>query len=243
MKATLTFLCSLFFTMGLFAKDTEEATFWKWFSSNQSRFEHFERDQEELMDELGSSLEAYKKGIVFEVGAVKEDSRDLVISADGIEDLFPAVSKLVAAAPKLAGWKIVAFRPRMEDYSRFSLEYGGRKFDPKEIWFYSRIKDGGFDVIFYHPAYRSEDRNLIISGTYILLDMALGEYDVVTGIRHLDHQLLPSDPKAEQLKPFSEFRAAFDDFKKQKRANKRPEGTEGKCPPSKHSQPPSVPHP
>ena len=26
-------------------------------------------------------------------------------------------------------------------------------------------------------------------------------------------------------------------------ANKRPEGTEGKCPPSKHSQPPSVPHP
>jgi hypothetical protein len=25
--------------------------------------------------------------------------------------------------------------------------------------------------------------------------------------------------------------------------NKRPEGTEGKCPPSKHSQPPSVPHP
>jgi len=27
------------------------------------------------------------------------------------------------------------------------------------------------------------------------------------------------------------------------RANKRPEGTEGKCPPSKHSLPPSVPHP
>ena len=25
--------------------------------------------------------------------------------------------------------------------------------------------------------------------------------------------------------------------------NKRPEGTEGKCPPFKHSQPPSVPHP
>lgn len=28
-----------------------------------------------------------------------------------------------------------------------------------------------------------------------------------------------------------------------RRANKRPEGTEGKCPPSKHSQPPSVPPP
>ena len=30
---------------------------------------------------------------------------------------------------------------------------------------------------------------------------------------------------------------------KKEQANKRPEGTEGKCPPSKHSQPPSVPHP
>lgn len=30
---------------------------------------------------------------------------------------------------------------------------------------------------------------------------------------------------------------------KENGANKRPEGTEGQCPPSKHSQPPSVPHP
>ena len=29
---------------------------------------------------------------------------------------------------------------------------------------------------------------------------------------------------------------------KKNRANKRPEGTEGKCPPPEHSQPPSVPH-
>lgn len=214
MKAALTLFLMLFSTMGLFAKDTEEASFWKWFAKNQSRFEHFERDQEKLMDELGAALEAYRKGLVFEVGAMKEGSRDLVISADGIDALFSAVSKLVAAAPKLPGWKIIAFRPRMEDYSRFVLEYHGRNFDPKEIWFHSRIKDGNFDVIFYHPSYRSEDRNLIISGTYILLDMALGEYDVVTGIHHLDHQLLPSDPRAEQLRPFSEFRAAFDDFKK-----------------------------
>jgi len=227
MKAALTFFLSLFFTMGFFAKDTEEAAFWKWFTKNQSRFEHFERDQEKLMDELGAALAVYKKGLVFEVGAQKEGSRDFVISADGIGDLFPAVSKLAASAPKLTGWKIVAFRPRMGDYSRFSLEYGGRKFDPKDIWFYSRIKEGNFDVIFYHPSYRDEDRNLIISGSYILLDMALGEYDVVTGIHHIDHQLLPPDPKAEQLKPFSEFRAVFDDFKKQKRANQSPRPTPG----------------
>ena len=217
MKAIVAIFLLLLSPMGLFAKDTDEAVFWKWFGKNQNRFDHLERDQDILMDELGTAVHTYKKGLVFEIGAKKEDTREFVISADGLENLFPAVSKLVAAAPKLPGWRIIAFRPRMEDYSRFTVEYAGRKFDPKEIWFYSRIKDRHFDVIFYHPSYRDEDRNLIISGTYILLDMALGEYDVVTGIHQLDHQLLPADPKAEGLKQYSEFRAAFDEYKKQKK--------------------------
>ena len=217
MKPVIASLLALLLPMGLFAKDTEEAVFWRWFSKNQSRFEHFERDQDTLMGDLSAAVRAYKKGLVFEIGAKKDGVREFVISADGIEDLFPAVSKLTAAAPKLSEWKIVAFRPRMDDYSRFTLEYNGRNFDPKEIWFYSRIKDGYFDVIFYHPSYRDEDRNQIIYGTYILLDTALGEYDVVTGIHHLDHQLSPADPKAEGLKSFSEFRATFDEFKKQKK--------------------------
>jgi hypothetical protein len=202
--------------MGFFSKDTAEATFWKWFAKHQDRLEHFERDQEQLMDEVGAALKKYKEGLVFEIGALKEGSRDFVISADGIKELFPAVSKLAVSAPQMPGWKITAFRPRMDDYARFSLEYGGRKFDPKDIWFYSRIEDGHFDAIFYHPSYREEDRNLITSATYILLDMAIGEYDVVTGIRQLDHQLLPPDAKSEGLRPFSEFREAFDEYKGQR---------------------------
>ena len=217
MKPVIAIFLAVLFPMGLFAKDTDEVLFWKWFSNNQTRFEHFERDKDALISDLSEKIHAYKKGLVFEIGAKKDGVREFVISADGIKDLFPAVSRLAATAPKLTNWKITAFRPRMDDYSRFTVEYGGRKFDPKEIWFYSRVVDGHFDVILYHPLYRDEDRNLIISGTYILLDMALGEYDVVTGIRQLDHQLLPADPKAEGLKPYSELRTAFDEFKKHKK--------------------------
>jgi hypothetical protein len=203
--------------MGFFSKDSREAVFWKWFLGNQGRLEHFEDDKEALIEELGTALRSYAEGLVFEISAGQNGIREFVISADGIERLFPHVTRLAAAAPALPPtWKITAFRPRMDDYTRFSLTYGGREFDPKEIWFHSQIEDGNFDVIFYHPSYRDEDRDLIVSGTYILLDMALGEYDVVTGIHHLDHQLLPADPTAEGLRPLAEFRTAFDDFKTQK---------------------------
>lgn len=194
MRLILAILLSILSTMSLFARETKEAAFWKWFTQNQTRFDNFELNQEVLLDELHAALDSYTKGLVFELGAKKDNARDFVISADGIEDLFPAVSKLVAVSPKLPGWRIIAFRPRMDNYSHFTLEYGGRKFNPKEIWFHSQIKNGLLDVIFYHPSYRDEDRNSIISGTYILLDMALGEYDVVTGIHRLDHQQLPPDP-------------------------------------------------
>jgi len=217
MKLVIAIFLALLLPMGLFAKDTDEAVFWKWFIKNQSRFEHFERDKEVLISDLSEKIHTYRKGLAFEIGAKKDGVREFVISADGIKDLFPVVSKLASAAPKLPNWKITAFRPRMDDYSRFTVDYNGRKFNPKEIWFYSRVLDGHFDVIFYHPSYRDEDRNLIIAGTYILLDMALGEYDVVTGIRQLDHKPLPADPKAEGLKPYSEFRTAFDEFKKKKK--------------------------
>ena len=142
--------------------------------------------------------------------------REFVISADGIRGIFPSVVALVNAAPDLKRWHVIAFRPRMDDYTRFSLEYAGEKFDPKSIWFYSRIEGGSLDVIFYHQSYSDEIRNRIISATYILLDMAIGEFDVVTGIRYIDHQQLPRNPEAEGLRPFHDIRAVFDDFKAEK---------------------------
>jgi hypothetical protein len=197
----------------LFSKPTAESRFWSWFSKNSDRLYHFDKDQEAIFDELSTALKEYKDGIVFEISAEKDKCREFILSADGISDLFPHVSALAKAAPVFKKWKIMPFRPRMADYTRFSLEYAGYKFEPNSIWFHSRTEDDSFDVIFYHSGLIEEDRNKFVSGTYILLDMAIGEYDVVTGIRYIDHQVLPDNPKAEGLKPFSEFRLAFDTFK------------------------------
>jgi len=37
--------------MGIFAKDSKEQSFWKWFNKNQLRFYNFEKNQDVILDE------------------------------------------------------------------------------------------------------------------------------------------------------------------------------------------------
>lgn len=193
------------------SKKTKEEVFWKWFEQSESRLFQLETDQETILDEISSALASCAEGLVFEISKEENGKREFIISADGLGELFPAVEKLEATAPKLARWTIIAFRPRMDDYSSFRLNYGEKTFDPAEMWFRHFVEDRNFDLIIYHPNYNEEERSHFISAAYILLDMALGEYDVVTGIRYIEHEQLPPNPEDEDLRPFSELRRIFDE--------------------------------
>lgn len=202
--------------MSIFAKNTEEQKFWKWFQKNSTWLYDFEKNKEEILGNISSQLKAYKEGLAFELSSEKNNCREFIISADGVRDLFPDVQALVKAAPKMEKWTIIAFRPRMDDYSQFTLKSSERDLDPKKIWTYHRIEDGHFDLIIYYPDYSDEHRNNFINASYILLDMALGEYDVTTGIRYIDHQKLMENPEEVGLRPFAKLREDFDAFKKSK---------------------------
>lgn len=199
--------------MSLFAKESKEQKFWKWFVKNESVIFGFEKDQERVLDLISSRLSSYNDDVSYEISHVKDDKREFIISADGIADAFPYVESLVNSAPELKLFSIIAFRPRIDGYEGFKLEYASREFDVSKIWVYSRVEDGFFDLIVYHPDFNEQEANIFISGSYILLDMALGEYDVVKNIRYIDHQKLPENPEELGLKPFAELRKVFDDYK------------------------------
>ena len=199
--------------MGLFAKENKEQKFWKWFTKHETTIFEFEKDHEKVFDLISSKLNSYKENITFEISHVKDGKREFIISADGISDAFPHVESLVQSAPEFGLFSIIAFRPRMDGYEGFKLKYGGREFDVSKVWVYTRVEDGFFDLIVYHPDFNEQESNLFISGSYILLDMALGEYDVVKNIRYIDHQKLPENPVELGLKPFAELRKIFDKYK------------------------------
>ena len=203
--------------MGIFSKESREQEFWNWFSKNEKVIFTFEKDQEKNLDAISDNLSKYREGLVFEISQVSDGKREFIISADGISELFPDVEALSQAAPNFDRWIIIPFRQRMNDYANFNLEYSGKDLDPSKIWIYSRIEEGYFDLIVYHPEYLEEQRDIFVSASYILLDMALGEFDVVRGIRYIDHQRVPENPFEMGLKPFSELRAIFDAYKNEQK--------------------------
>jgi hypothetical protein len=85
------------------------------------------------------------------------------------------VLALARAAPPLARWQIIQFRPRQGP--TYCVEVGGDRVDPKDVQF-SPLDNADEPLLSVHP--RSEQK--IISRCkqigYLLLDHGLGEYDV-----------------------------------------------------------------
>lgn len=206
-----------FSLIGLFvitmAQASQSSEFWSWFQENEANFPQTSNFDKEYGSVLSEQLASVEAGLVYEITVPVDGKKEFIISADGIKALIPTVQNLVDTAPTLNDWDIIAFRPRMDDYSGFTLNYGERNFNPTEIWCWSRVEDGNFDLVIYHKNYEEAIRPLLVNGTYILLDMALGEFDVMTGIRYIDHRELPDDPESSGLYKFEELRSVFDQYK------------------------------
>ena len=192
-----------------------QTEFWSWFASQAKGFRTAPQEEMPLIvQHISERIKLVNEGMVCEFGLDGDQLGELVISGDGIKELIPAVSSFVEAAPKIEGWRVTAFRPRLDQYGEMELTFSGQLISPKTIWFRPLTEEGEFDVIFYHFDFNEDDSASLINGTYILLDMAVGELDVMTKIRYMDHQLLAGDPSEQGLLPFSEFRTVFDEFHK-----------------------------
>ncbi|QDT45872.1 hypothetical protein Pan241w_60000 [Gimesia alba] len=189
---------------------SEVISFWQWFKTNLNRFHSFEDHQAELMEELGERLYEVDDGLTFELSVLDtEGVRDLVISADGIQDSFPAVLALTENAPDLPGWTFTPFRQRI-DVTQFGLQFGDRELNANDFYFWLQTEEGAIDLILFAPDLTEENREEMMGAAFILLDMTLGEFDVTLNLRYIDFQPLPEDPEAEELQPLPELPAAFD---------------------------------
>ncbi|MGH9564162.1 MAG: hypothetical protein ACRD3S_22140 [Terracidiphilus sp.] len=184
---------------------TPEQKFWHWFNQHESELFDFELDQERIFDQLSSELQKINPSLTFEFGPQKV-GREFVVSADGIKSAFPAVVSLVNAAPKLDRWQVIAFRPRRTPISR--VEIRDKKVDPEEVQF-SLLDNGKIAGIhLFIPGFREEDSDWKLIG-YLLLDEALGEYDVEERLGLI--KILPADTRIEwERHPLAELPSAFD---------------------------------
>jgi hypothetical protein len=185
-------------------KDAQQA-FWQWFVAQQDELLDFELDQERIFDELSEQLIRVHPNLTFEFGPTAEQ-REFVISAGGIKEAFPAVTSLVAVAPKLDHWRITAFRPRRTPLNK--IQIGESCVDPRDVEFCLLTKGSVIGIQLFIPRFRENDVTLK-QIAYLMLDEALGEYDVETKIG-LIQMLAPESPRTTQRYPFTELASLFD---------------------------------
>ncbi len=195
------------------SKQSREEAFWSWFAVNSEAYLAFTPEkpgQMALINQLGAQLNRVQKGLTFEIGTEPEATqRELVISADGHRELFPAVRSLVDAAPELAGWQILAFRQR-KGLASMSLQTEAGTFGPEQMWFQLRSESELIGIDVFMAGIPDPGGRAGLTVAFLMLDCALGEQDMETRVGTISTHPAPTDPEAQELKPFLTLPEEFD---------------------------------
>jgi hypothetical protein len=202
-------ICILFFLIiTLFwngqAMANSEQDFWNWFVKNDAALFDFEQNQEKVFTELTTAMQKVQPNLTFEFGPKENGRREFVISADGIKDAFPAVEHLFQSAPKLPHWTFIKFRPRR---TPMNIRYQGVTVEVDRVT--ARLVPEGtqIGVVLFFPDYTPTVHKTYHSIAFLLLDQALGEYDVEMRVGTL--QVAKPSTDAQSL-PLQKLTTAFD---------------------------------
>ncbi len=201
--------------MLFFKKADAIDNFWKWFHENQKRLRGFESDPEKYLAELLDRVKKIRRGLAIELELPNNGIINMTISADGVKELFPLVDSIVAKAPKIDGWKFIAFRQRLtkEQLTGVKVQAGPLQLDPSQMRFFPLVEKDKLDIIVYVKGITEDNYNHVAYGGLLLLDNLLGEYDCATKVRSYDFHDMPV--KKEDLDgtlPLFELAAYIDKF-------------------------------
>lgn len=192
--------------------------FWDWFTKNERQFFKVIKEkgdiEKDFFNKLSPKLNELQEGFFYLTGMFDSNTVELILTADGnLKNIF-FVEQLVAAAPKINGWKFTAFKPP-SDIKDVNIKMAGYLFGSGNIHFYSNdhIKyPDEVDITVIHDELTDENKADIVNGTFIFLDNFIGELEFVTtideikiiGKKDAQKDLVP----IEKLKSFLTWREA-----------------------------------
>ena len=114
--------------------ENKARSFWAWFEASSNRIRKVRSASERLYKEIESRLHEVCPQIGFEIGGSPDsDDMSLVITAFGDVNLFDTAYSLVAHAPPIKSWNILALKPPLAEQAE--IEYEGIRLSTKDIYF------------------------------------------------------------------------------------------------------------
>ena len=163
--------------------ESKDEQFWDWFVENSGRISE-SSSEPAVLKQVADKLSKVSPGLGFEIEQKESKPRNFVISANGVTKLFETVVKLVKVAPKMDGWKIVAFRQRTKS-SDVAIEVSNKKYDSKKINFSYELNGDKIDLVLYGNDLEPGNQ-VDLMGVFVLLDALVGEYDVEMKLGRID---------------------------------------------------------
>jgi len=163
------------------------ADFWRWYEANEDELFHLDQNSNELFDRLTEAMHRVDQNLTFEFSPVlKNGSREFIISAAGNKSSFPTVEALYATAPPplFARWSVIRFRQRRDLNNDLKFQYASHLIKVSEVH-YALFKDrkpGKVGLMLFLDGYSVMDRDTWDQIAYLLIDAALGEFDVETHV-------------------------------------------------------------
>lgn len=184
--------------------------FWKWFGENNERYITINTTEQimqtELFDELLLQLHQYCDQLSFEIGTFDSGAQDLVISADGNQEYFDAVTNLVSSAPHIAGWVFTALRPPVHQH--FKAKLGKLELSTENLWFLPEPpeKDKVPEVKISIPNYSLiKTEEVLLSLLNKIISKIIGEKSYASLIYGISVDDLPDHPEQAGLWPILEL--------------------------------------
>ena len=187
--------------------------FWNWFQRNSAEYLQLRKKNKKeftyWINEMTAHLRAYFKYIHFELGWDNEEKKGkLIITADGRSNYFKRVDDLVAKAPAIPNWDIIALQPPRPIDFLVEEEYGDTGIDPHRLWFsfYDfEDEDDRPDLIVYSELYNEDTTKEFEAAVNSIVVNLLGERSAAIDIGSINVWNLSDAPGDATLHKMEEL--------------------------------------
>jgi hypothetical protein len=159
------------------------------------------------VDRIQEKLQSIDSHLGCELLLGSGPKRDLFLSAGGIEEGFPWVEALYAAAPQFARWNIMKFKQRKGRAGVVRLE--GLTFSDENVFFRMFADRGKIGIHLFFAEFDPRLFQVFGEVGFIFLDRLLGEFDVAMKVGEIDFVAL-TNGNPRELRPLKELPDAFD---------------------------------